>query len=268
MRNSMAYGKMAAVYDRLMDDMPYAEWVSLAQEAWNHYCIHPCHIVDLGCGTGNITMPLASSGYRITGIDISEEMLAIAACKGEIAFGKSPRSLLTWSRQDMRKWTLPDQVDSVISFCDCFSYLLKEEELLETFRRCFEGLQSGGALLFDVHTIRQFEDYMEEQPFMLDDEDVSYIWSSEYDGAKGLITHNLSLFVRKEGARGEQQKEHGALPLYVKITETHRQRAYRTDWILQALRQTGFVNLLLGGDFEWGSYSEETRRLFVAAQKP
>lgn len=262
----MAYEQMAAVYDRLMDDMPYAEWVHLAQEAWSHYGIHPGHIVDLGCGTGNIALPLASSGYRITGIDLSEEMLIVAARKGELAFGKGSHSILAWSRQDMRNWTLPEQVESIVSFCDCFSYLLKEEELLGTFRRCFEGLQSGGVLLFDVHTVRQFKDYMEEQPFMLDEEDVSYIWISEYDDAKDLITHHVSLFVREEGeATPEEQR---ALPLYTKMTEIHRQRAYSTDWILEALKKTGFTNILLGGDFEWGAYSEETRRLFVAGQKP
>ena len=41
----------------------------------------PGNLVDLGCGTGRLLMPLANSGFSVLGIDLSAEMLAVAAEK-------------------------------------------------------------------------------------------------------------------------------------------------------------------------------------------
>src|SRR5690554_4777997 len=68
----------AALYDRLMADMPYDEWQRFVREAWGRYGLAPQTVVDLGCGTGRITTALAQEGLRVVGIDLSEHMLAVA----------------------------------------------------------------------------------------------------------------------------------------------------------------------------------------------
>jgi ubiquinone/menaquinone biosynthesis C-methylase UbiE len=79
----MSYERFAYTYDRLMREMPYGDWLRFAREAWNEYGITPKTIVDLGCGTGNIAIPLGLEGFDVTGIDLSEDMLAVALQKAE-----------------------------------------------------------------------------------------------------------------------------------------------------------------------------------------
>ncbi|MPZ04736.1 class I SAM-dependent methyltransferase, partial [Micrococcus luteus] len=82
-----------------------------------------------------------------------------------------------WVQQDMRSWELPEQVDSVISFCDCVNYLLEEKDIRSAFARAYSGLKEGGTFLFDVHHPNTLIRYDEEQPFVLDEREVSYIWT-------------------------------------------------------------------------------------------
>src|SRR5690606_24132414 len=98
----------------------------------------PRTVVDLGCGTGNISIPLAQSGLRVFGIDVSDDMLAVAQHKTERQLRMSslaPGGSVCWLQQDMRVWELAEPVDSVISCCDCINYLTEEADLAETFRR-------------------------------------------------------------------------------------------------------------------------------------
>ena len=50
-----AYTGFAAVYDELMDNIPYEEWGKYLIELLNEYEVKDGIVLDLGCGTGNIT---------------------------------------------------------------------------------------------------------------------------------------------------------------------------------------------------------------------
>ena len=73
------YTSFARVYDALMDTVDYAAWAE-------HYkqLMEACHVpakgrcVECACGTGSLTLPLRKMGYQMTGVDVSEEMLAAA----------------------------------------------------------------------------------------------------------------------------------------------------------------------------------------------
>ena len=71
-----SYNRFAEVYDHLMTDIPYAEYVEWIK---TYAPVHTFqNILDIGCGTGKMAQLLASAGYNVSGIDLSEEMLAIA----------------------------------------------------------------------------------------------------------------------------------------------------------------------------------------------
>ena len=78
-----AYSDFAAVYDELMDNIPYDDWFTYLHGLLTEYGINDGIIADLGCGTGNITERLATSGYDMIGIDNSAPMLDIANEKKE-----------------------------------------------------------------------------------------------------------------------------------------------------------------------------------------
>ena len=78
-----AYTSFASVYDTFMDNIPYKEWAEYLVGLLKEYGIHDGLVLDLGCGTGNMTELLATSGYDMIGIDNAEDMLEIAMGKRE-----------------------------------------------------------------------------------------------------------------------------------------------------------------------------------------
>ena len=79
----MAYERIAAVYDGLMNDIDYEEWANYLHELLMLYKVPGQKLLDLGCGTGNITLRLAQKGWQITAVDQSAEMLAKAQAKSD-----------------------------------------------------------------------------------------------------------------------------------------------------------------------------------------
>ncbi|ULO10527.1 class I SAM-dependent methyltransferase [Paenibacillus sp. 19GGS1-52] len=254
-----SYGKFAYVYDVLMADMPYPDWLTFAETAWKKYG-KPLTVAELGCGTGSITIPLAAEGYHMTGIDLSSDMLSVAQRKME-EHPQGRRFLregsVRWVRQNMKEWELLEPVDSVISFCDCLNYLLEESDISDVFARTYAGLKPGGTFLFDVHHPNTLIRYEQEQPFILDESTVSYIWTCELDAPRCEIEHHLSIFAREEGRSD----------LYRRFEETHIQRAYDPDWMTAELLKAGFSTVNIYADFEWTEADEDAERLFYVVVK-
>ena len=70
-----AYSNFAAVYDALMDNIPYDAWADYLHGLLVEYDIASGILAELGCGTGNITERMADFGYDMIGIDNSPAML-------------------------------------------------------------------------------------------------------------------------------------------------------------------------------------------------
>lgn len=256
----MSYRKFAYVYDELMEDMPYPDWIRFARTAWEQHGM-PKSVAELGCGTGSITIPLVNSGFEVTGIDLSADMLSVARSKME-ATPQGHRlyreGSVRWVQQDMREWRVPEPVDSVISFCDCVNYLLEQEDVIRTFQRTYEMLKPGGTFLFDVHHPNTLIRYDEEQPFVLDERSVSYIWTCDLDQDRCEIEHHLSIFSRVED---------GSKDMYQRFEEVHVQRAYDPDWMKLELSKAGFRDVKVYADFEWKEAGDSAQRLFYVAVK-
>ncbi len=258
----MAYTQFAYHYDRLMTDMPYPSWMSFLRQCWIRFDVRPRTLVDLGSGTGSLSLPIAQDGMQVVGLDISTDMLAVAQYKTDelrklSRFAKG--GSVQWLEQDMREWELPDPVDCAISFCDCLNYLTEEDDVRLTFERTYAGLTSGGLFIFDVHAPQQLVGYAESQPFIMDEADISYIWTCDYDETRMEIEHHLSIFNRQD-VNGTQ--------LYRKIEETHIQRAYPQQWIEALLRASGFEILSVSADFTFDTPTELSERLFFVARRP
>lgn len=264
----MAYERFSYIYDRLMEDMPYEEWMRFAKQCWDKHGA-PRTVVDLGCGTGALSIPLAQQGYEVIGIDLSDDMLSVAQQKADSVQRRSPFPAgggLMLLQQDLRDWELGRPVDAVISFCDCFNYLLEEEDVVQAIRQAYEGLKPGGVFLFDVHTPYQLQSYAESQPFTLNEEDIAYIWTCDYDPGRCEIEHALTLFVR-EGEMLETGSDDAVTERYHRVEELHLQRAYSLDWLQEKLREAGFRETACYGDFLWKIPTENTQRAFFVAVK-
>src|SRR2546421_4292571 len=86
-----AYHRFARYYDLIYHGLVnYEGDVDFLESVFRRFHIAPKRVLDLGCGTGNHDLPLARRGYRVTGIDQSREMLALARKKA-VAYRVRPR---------------------------------------------------------------------------------------------------------------------------------------------------------------------------------
>ena len=80
----MIYDLLAPYYDAINADIDYVKWADFIEKIFNKECnSRPDLVLDLGCGTGKMTLELAKRGYDMTGIDYSPEMLDIARSEAE-----------------------------------------------------------------------------------------------------------------------------------------------------------------------------------------
>ena len=78
-----SYESFARVYDLFMDNIPYEQWCEYLTELLKEYGATDGLVLELGCGTGNMTRLLADKGYDMIGVDNAPDMLEIAMEKKE-----------------------------------------------------------------------------------------------------------------------------------------------------------------------------------------
>lgn len=217
------YSTLAALYDLSMD-VDYEEWVQylLALGLRHHHV--PRRILDLGCGTGNLTMPLAERGYKIMGVDLSKEMIEVAKGKA-VAAGAE----ITFSVGDMRSFYLPGEpFDTVISGCDVLNYLTCEADLVSTFSAVHKLLCSGGLWFFDLNSAYKLRQIYGNESYADLQDGFVYFWDNSYDDSHDICTMDLTFFVQT----GEG--------LYERRMERHRQKLWMPEKVRELCGAHGF----------------------------
>lgn len=245
-----AYTDFAAVYDIFMDDTPYDSWCDRIEDWFNKYHIPKGLVLDLGCGTGNITERLADKGYDMIGLDISPSMLEVARDKKD----KSGNDIL-YLLQDMREFELYGTVAAIVSICDSLNYLLKEEELLDTFLLVNNYLDPGGIFVFDFNTIYKYRDVIGDITIAENREDCSFIWENYYHEEEGINEYDLTIFVKNDGG------------LFQKFNENHFQRGYELATIKKILEQAGLEFIEAVDAMTMEKVTPESERIYCIARE-
>ena len=225
----MAYETLAAMYDALMDDVDYEAWADYIDRMLQKHGGPGKRLLDLGCGTGCISIPLAQRGYQVTGVDISEEMLAAAREKS-----RALQLDIDWRKQDLISLQLFDEAgnemvfDAAIATFDVFNHLTDPEDLQMLFHTLNPLLTDEGVLLFDVQTPYKLREYLGNHIFTLHRDDVEYMWENHFDEETQICTMNITFFLRQ--ANG----------LYRRETMTQEERVYNLDLLRLWLKYSDF----------------------------
>lgn len=235
-----------------MDNVPYEEWADYLQGLLMEYGIRDGLVLDLGCGTGNMTECLAERGYDMIGVDASEEMLGIAMEKK----GRSGQDIL-YLLQDMCSFELYGTVRAVVSVCDSLNYIIDEDDLTGTFRLVNNYLDPGGIFIFDFNTEYKYREILGDRVIAEEREECSFIWDNYYDGEQGMNEYELTLFIRE---RADE-------PLYRKYQEIHLQKAYALETIRRALERAGLTYIAAYDAYTPDAPGEESERICVVAKE-
>ena len=246
-----AYTSFASVYDTFMDNIPYEEWAEYLVDLLKEYGISDGLVLDLGCGTGNMTELLASAGYDMIGVDNAEEMLEIAMEKRE----KSGHDIL-YLLQDMREFELYGTVKAIVSICDSINYITEEEDLLEVFRLANNYLDPKGIFIFDFNTVYKYREVLGNQTIAEDREDCSFIWDNYYYEDEQINEYELSLFIKEQDS-----------DLYRKYQEMHYQKAYDLETIKGLVEESGLEYITAFDAFTRNKPTEISERVYVVARE-
>lgn len=245
------YTSFAEVYDQLMDDVDYERWADHYREIMTAYGVPSGKVCECACGTGGLTIPLSRRGYQMTGVDLSQEMLWIAAQKA-----RRQGMGIPFVQQDMRQLRLHRQMDAVLATCDGVNYLLEDKDAAAFFTAAFQALRPGGGLFFDISTPWKLQNTLGDQLICEDRPQVTYMWQNRFDKARAQVEMHLCIFIRqKDGS-------------YRRIDEEQRQRAHTIEGLTALLHGAGFTNVRVFGNSRMEAPREQEQRWHFAAMKP
>lgn len=247
----MSYGKFAYLYDQLMKDVPYDKWAELVLEKAKKYEVSGKKLLDLACGTAELSVKLSEIGFQVTGVDISEEMLTVAKAKAN-----ENGLAIEFYLQNMAELDGLGKFDIIGIFCDSINYLQEEKEVVATFQRVYEHLSNNGLFIFDVHSLHKIREIFMDQTFAVNDDEISYIWHCFEGEYPFSVEHDLSFFVL--------DNETG---MYARYDELHYQRTYPIEVYENWLQETGFELLEVSADFENDPPQDQSERIFFICRK-
>lgn len=242
------YTGFAEVYDQLMNDVNYNDWADFYVQIMNAFGIRGGKICECACGTGGLSLPLYRKGFHVTGVDMSQDMLWIAAQKARQAGIAIP-----FVRQDMRQLRLHRPMDAVLATCDGVNYLLEDKDVLAFFQAARAALRPGGGLFFDVSTPYKLKNALGNEMICEDREDVTYLWQNRFSEKSGLLDMHLCIFVKEKDGR------------YRRIDEEQKQRAHTMQSLTSLLHQAGFDRVMVFGNGKMEPPRDNEHRWHFAA---
>jgi ubiquinone/menaquinone biosynthesis C-methylase UbiE len=115
----------------------YKKWLPKEKDA---------KILELCCGTGRLTIPIAKAGYDITGVDFTISMLEHAKIKT-----KNEGLEIDFIEADIRTLNIPEQYDFIFIPFNSIHHLYQNEDLFKTFEVVKKHLKKDGLFIFDCY---------------------------------------------------------------------------------------------------------------------
>jgi ubiquinone/menaquinone biosynthesis C-methylase UbiE len=234
----MSYNGFAYHYDKMMADVDYSWWTQTIEEN----LAKGSRVLDVGCGTGTLSLSLTDLGYDVTGLDLSEDMLVVATEK--VRKHKIGDNRINFIHRDMRELDGLSGFDCVLIAVDSLNYLENEADVRRTIAGAYTVIDVDGLLIFDVHTPHKMTETFKDYLYVENDDDLTYIWHVEEGEYPLSIVHELTIFAKnKDGS-------------YRRTIEYHYQRTFEVAQYEAWLAEAGFKIISINGD--------EDRQLFVA----
>ena len=239
------YGDLAEAYDALTFNVPYDEIADYYAKILGEMTDGK-RLLDMGCGTGSLTVRLAERGFNAIGQDASPDMLTFAAAKSD---------KVTWICQKMEETELGVEADAIVSTLDSINHLPNREAVERCFRRAAENLKSGGAFVLDVNTIRKHRETLGSNTFVYDVDGVYCVWSNTFDPADNGVDIELDLFFEEEDGS------------YSRGGESFREIAFSEKELREMLTAAGFEVVDVWEYLTFKEPDENSDKLLIAARK-
>lgn len=231
----------------------------------------PTRVLDLACGSGRITLPLASiatdAGFDIVGVDLSDAMLDRAREK-QSELPPSARQHLRLVKGDMRTWASDERFDIVLITCSSITHLLTLEDQLAVWQRAFELLADGGRFVVDMTmpNLQAFGESLQTPPRALLEVDLD---STDASTGRRLVRYKATtfdLFEQRATIRFFYDRFDGAdHDRYLSDFESH---VYFPSELRLLFLHAGFAIDAVWGDYRFTRPRSSSREIVMVGKRP
>ncbi len=241
---------LAEYYDRL-NGADYGLYAQYVKNVFEKYGTGKEELLlDLGCGTGSLTLSLSELGYDMIGADASPEMLSVALDRAYDA----NKSIL-YLNQDMRSFELYGTVDGIVCALDGINYLQSREDVLKCFKLVRNYLNPGALFMFDVNSEQRFKN-LGMRDYFLEDDGVYMGWRNDFDEKNGSLEMYLTLFI--ENGDGTYKKQE----------ETQYEKLWKDEELAHIIKESGLETVAVFSDFDMKEAKERDEKRFYVVKCP
>lgn len=202
-------------------------------------------VLDLCCGIGRHSLELARKGFQVTGVDITRPYLDTAA-----ESARKQGLSIEFVHDDMRHFCRPDSFDLIVSLSTSFGYFEDIADDLKVLDNIYSMLKKNGVFTMEVLGKEVIASTFQKEEAL------------EYEGYK-VIAHSRILddwnrleCVRKISKDGEVWDD---ISSYFRL--------YSATELKEHMKNTGFRNIRIYGDFAGSPYNNEAKSMVVIAEK-
>ena len=191
-------------------------------------------ILELACGTGRITIPLLSKGFKVVGIDLSKDMLQLLEESVKTKF-KRFRKNLTTRQMNILELDYEDEFDMIFLPATTIC-LLEDDEFQTLLEVTFKALKKNGRFLFDYELEDAREGTVEQPQQCLNlskDEKVIFQEFKDYDNSEIIVN------------------------FYAEVKQKDRTHKYLASTRKRIILRENIDNLVRNSSFQWEDYKSD-----------
>lgn len=238
----MPYSALSSVYDRFVG-ADYDAIAALVASILNAFDVKG-KVLDVACGTGELTSRLKASGFEVSGTDASDEMLEIAKAKCNAYFFKS----------DMCSLPQKCEFEACVCTLDSLNHLNGKDSLRQAFESINGVLKPGGVFIFDMNTLFKHREILADNTFVYEDESSYVVWQNSATD-DGRVDISLDIFSKLEEGNYKRQ------------TESFSEYAYELSVLKDMLTDAEFEIVDISSGFEMEEIDDECERYFFIVRK-
>lgn len=204
------------------------------------------NVLDLCCGPGRNSIPLAKRGFRVTGVDRAKFLLDKAKAKARAA-----KVRIEWIQADMRDFVRPDSFHLVLNLLTSFGYFDDKDQDIAVLRNMFASLRPGGSCVIDVGGKEWLARIFQPTTSRLLPDGALLVQRHEIIDDWTRIRNEWTL-IRKGRAK----------------TFRFHHTIYSGQELKERMEQAGFADVKLYGDLDGGAYGSSAQRLIAVGRKP
>jgi SAM-dependent methyltransferase len=200
---SEIFAAYARYYDLLYADKDYAAETAFVREVVRRHMPSARSVLDLGCGSARHCLELVRSGFTVTGVDASPQMIAAGQEHAEKVLPKDLSERLTLVQGDVTRFVPATTYDAVLSLFHVVNYQTTNDALRDFFRTARAAVAPNGIFVFDFwygQAVLSERPQVRIKRIQRPGVSVARIAEPIHDASRNLVHVNYTLIVTDQSA--------------------------------------------------------------------